>query len=693
MKNILYPLLALAFLGNALKTNSAEIIAVDPVRILPSVIEQAQSSGQRLHLERFQESLERTCQEELKRSGRYKVVARRDLQKLLNDMKLGSSGLFKPSGSGVGNFTANTKLLILSINQFSFAKVEKKFEGLGRQVSRIEIPYSVSSTIYDLGTAENKYSFAKEGTHEKSITTPLNFPTQDQKLNAEVVVLSRIVSKAIATNVSENEFPPKVIAASGNLITINRGSLHNVKVGDNYKVFGVGEELIDPDTGEKLGSEQIPIGSIEITVVEQKWSAAKAIENFGIEKGAICRKHAGVTKASPGLRGNIGDTGTTGSSGLPPLPPPPPTTTKGSDVNPPNVERLGVQVKEEKPIRKPELKASSSSVLLVVEKQNTEIDVHPFVGLATSELNNNGYNVKSATDVIFNLSDSSSSSPKYTNAQLMEFSNCSFALIIGKITLNTAKQTINRPDLDLIQEIVTTTMSLPYRLIRSTGDSIFSGVEKQIYKDFGNDPVLSISGAKYQASLSTIFSSAGEKISGFLVSDKNTVVAKTPLSSKFLISLNPHIMQFPEVIFSGTDGQSTVKNSNTTFMPKGINVVIDGVLVGSVFDALRNLYEIEGSAGFKYIEITAPGYKKFERHVKIKNGITFTIPIEPTAEFKKELSEYARNIEEMKLRSKLTQAEIDKLIGESKFLENSKIVIEGAPPAKEVVIPGFVLPR
>lgn len=691
MKNILYPLLALSLLGNAPISFSVEIIAVDPVRILPSVIEQAQSSGQRLHLERFQESLERTCQEELKRSGRYKVVARRDLQKLIDDMKLGSSGLFKPSGSGVGNFTANTKLLILSINQFSFAKVEKKFEELGRQVSRIEIPYSVSSTIYDVGTAENKYSFAKEGTHEKSITTPLNFPTQDQKLNAEVVVLSRIVSKAIATNVSENAFPPKVIAASGNLITINRGSLQNVKVGDNYKVFGVGEELIDPDTGEKLGSEQIPIGSIEVTGVEQKYSRAKAIENFGIEKGAICRKHAGVTKASPGLRGNIGDTGTSGSSGLPPLPSPPPIIKKGSGVNPPNVDKSGVLVKEEKPIRKPELKASLSSVLLVVEKQNTEIDVHPFVGLATSELNNNGYNVKSATDIIFNLSNSSSSSPKYTNAQLMEFSNCSFALIIGKVTLNTAKQTINRPDLDLIQEIVTTTMSLPYRLITSTGDSIFSGVEKQIYKDFGNDPVLSISGAKYQASLSTIFSSAGKKISEFLVSDKNTVVAKTPLSSKFLISLNPYIMPFPEVTFAA--GQATVKNTDTTFMPKAINVVIDGVLSGSVFDDIRNLYEIEGSAGFKYIEISAPGYKKFERHVKIRNGITFTIPIEPTAEFKKELSEYAKNIEELKLRSKITQAEIDKLIAESKFLENSKIVIEGAPPAKEVVIPGFVLPR
>jgi hypothetical protein len=132
------PLLVL-LLFCTIKAYSVEVIAVDPVRILPSVVEQSQSAGQRLHLERFQESLERTCQEELKRSGRHKVVARRDLQKLLDDLKLGSSGLFKSSNSGVGNFTANTKLLILSINQFSFAKVEKKFEELGRQVSRIEI--------------------------------------------------------------------------------------------------------------------------------------------------------------------------------------------------------------------------------------------------------------------------------------------------------------------------------------------------------------------------------------------------------------------------------------------------------------------------------------------------------------------------------------------------------------------------
>ena len=47
----------------------------------------------------------------------------------------------------------------------------------------------------------------------------------------------------------------------------------------------------------------------------------------------------------------------------------------------------------------------------------------------------------------------------------------------------------------------------------------------------------------------------------------------------------------------------------------------------------------------------------------------------------------------MKLRSKITQAAIDKLIAESKFMENSKVVIDGAPPAKEIVIPGVVIPR
>ncbi|MBT5716562.1 MAG: hypothetical protein HOI70_06595 [Opitutae bacterium] len=656
------PLLVLLLLL-ATKAYPAEVIAVDPVRILPSLVEQSQSSGQRLHLERFQESLERFCQEELRRSGRFKVVARRDLQKILNDLKLSNSGLSGPNGAQVGNFSANSRLLIVSINKFGISKVERKFEELGKIVSRIEMPYNVSASVYETNSAETKYSFAKEGTHEKAITVPISFASQDQKLDSEVTSLSRILAKAIARDLTTNAFPPKVVSIRGSLVAINRGSLHDVKIGDKYTVFGNGEELIDPDSGEKLGSEQVPIGSIQVTSVNQKFSHAKTLENFGIEKGAACKKQMNPADSISGPKGSIGDSGTSG----------------------PGTSGIAVAVKAAGNHSK------SKNVLLVIENQNSETDISSLAGLATSQLSSKGYHVTVAKDVIFNLEAKVTPKPDYTNVQLMEFSDCSFALILGKVTLSTTKQTINRQDLDLFQEIVSTTISLPYRLLSSNGNGVFSGVERQIYKDSGNDPILSNTGSIFHEKLSSMVSSTGQKTGEFLSSSNNSVEVQIPKESKFSIKVNPFVMPFPEVTFA--DGQASVKNTDTTFIPRAINIAIDGVLSGAAFNDDLNSHEVVASSGLKHIEISAPGYQKFERHIKVRDGITFTISIPPTPEFRRELRDYAEKIEEMKLRSKITQAAIDKLIAESKFMENSKVVIDGAPPAKEIVIPGVVIPR
>jgi hypothetical protein len=54
--------------------------------------------------------------------------------------------------------------------------------------------------------------------------------------------------------------------------------------------FALGEELIDPDTRESLGREEIFIGKAKIMSVLPKTSTAEILEDFGITKEAILRK-------------------------------------------------------------------------------------------------------------------------------------------------------------------------------------------------------------------------------------------------------------------------------------------------------------------------------------------------------------------------------------------------------------------
>jgi hypothetical protein len=52
----------------------------------------------------------------------------------------------------------------------------------------------------------------------------------------------------------------------------------------------LGQELIDPDTKESLGREEVKVGRVKITQVNPKTSQAQILEDTGIDTGAILRK-------------------------------------------------------------------------------------------------------------------------------------------------------------------------------------------------------------------------------------------------------------------------------------------------------------------------------------------------------------------------------------------------------------------
>ena len=50
-------------------------------------------------------------------------------------------------------------------------------------------------------------------------------------------------------------------SVDGDRAWINLGAAAGLKVGDKFNVFNVGEALIDPDTGAKLGADEKQTGS------------------------------------------------------------------------------------------------------------------------------------------------------------------------------------------------------------------------------------------------------------------------------------------------------------------------------------------------------------------------------------------------------------------------------------------------
>jgi curli biogenesis system outer membrane secretion channel CsgG len=101
--------------------------------------------------------------------------------------------------------------------------------------------------------------------------------------------LSNMVSQKISTQLLQAIYPLKVIKVTGNQIYLNMGGV-NVKAGQRYSVYHLGERLIDPYTKESLGRTEAKIATIKVNDVKTKYAVATVQHQSGaIAKGDICR--------------------------------------------------------------------------------------------------------------------------------------------------------------------------------------------------------------------------------------------------------------------------------------------------------------------------------------------------------------------------------------------------------------------
>lgn len=78
---------------------------------------------------------------------------------------------------------------------------------------------------------------------------------------------------------------PKVIKVIDSFnIVINKGDRDGITVGQRFLVFGLGEELADPDTGEPLGVLELVRGRGEVVHVQEKMATLRCIEKTSVPK-------------------------------------------------------------------------------------------------------------------------------------------------------------------------------------------------------------------------------------------------------------------------------------------------------------------------------------------------------------------------------------------------------------------------
>lgn len=269
-------------------------IGVHSVEITDGLAEVAssQSVAKRLSLTRAADSLAQQLIDRIHNTRKFTVISRGDLGALIKDQEL-QSVLTDPSDTNIAQMfkVAGAKYaLIVTMDDFQDINEELRFEGQQSVAHKRTVRMSAVGKIYDV-TSGRLLESANFQLSEKTGTRIQTGTSRDGDRADDLITgMSRDMAQQIATRVSDVIFPAKIIALTSGVATINRGDGTGIERGQIWTAYAIGPELIDPDTGESLGSEEIPVGEVEVINVTPKFSQARVTEDYGVDKLQILRK-------------------------------------------------------------------------------------------------------------------------------------------------------------------------------------------------------------------------------------------------------------------------------------------------------------------------------------------------------------------------------------------------------------------
>lgn len=240
----------------------------------------------------------------LMQSGEFVVLERQTLKDVFDEQDLAQSGRMAKSKSARTGLATSAQVLVKGtitefeaksggggsgINLMGLKLGAKKGEAhvgvivrlidttTGQVLQSQRVEGKAKSGGFNLGLDINGIGFGTDGFNK----TPLGKATQ--------IAIDNAV-EFIASKMKNIPYKGNVIKVSGDTVYLNAGKRSGANTGEIFAVYSVGEELMDPDTGELLGSEEERIGTVKVYEVKEKYSKAK-VENggSGIKKGDIIR--------------------------------------------------------------------------------------------------------------------------------------------------------------------------------------------------------------------------------------------------------------------------------------------------------------------------------------------------------------------------------------------------------------------
>jgi curli biogenesis system outer membrane secretion channel CsgG len=218
-------------------------------------------------------------------SAKFSVIEREKLDMVLKEQGLATSGaLDQQTAAQVGKILGIKYIMTGGIDKFAINTTKGGFGGIGGSYTKAEA--TINLRLIDTTTAERLVSIKADGDvkkgggfyKDKRLSREAEWGIASEAIEkASEAVVEKFVAKDYAARLSPGGGAAgggegKIIKVEGDRAWINMGAMSGLKVGDQFKIFTVGEALVDPDTGQVLGVDESEVGQGQVVDVKERFS-------------------------------------------------------------------------------------------------------------------------------------------------------------------------------------------------------------------------------------------------------------------------------------------------------------------------------------------------------------------------------------------------------------------------------------
>ena len=241
----------------------------------------------------------------LMQSGQFVVMERQTLGDVTAEQDLANSGRAQKSQSAQTGKLVNAQILVKGVvTEFEENSAGSQngigFGGFKVGNNRAEAHVGLIIRLIDSTTGEVLYSQRVEGKATSGgvafgmNTGGVQFGTAAFSKTPLGKAMQETIDNAvnvIATKLKTVPFEARIIKVNNDTdLLISGGAKTGIAEGDAFTIYSVGENLVDPTTGEQLGSELEKKGTVKVTKVEEKYAKAHSDGSLkGIKAGDIVK--------------------------------------------------------------------------------------------------------------------------------------------------------------------------------------------------------------------------------------------------------------------------------------------------------------------------------------------------------------------------------------------------------------------